>query len=272
MTNIINREKRYYENDVFWNPKAQVNAETSRIVFTSRLIPSNVKTIADIGCGNGLFLNYLSESETNYKKLLGVDRSNTALSYVKTNKICADISNLPLDDKSYDLVSALEVIEHLSLKEYSDGLRELARISKKYLLISVPYQEVLQTTLSECPKCKTRFNTDYHRRSFDQETMKKMFGGMGFKNKTVGLFGDTNKLWLLTPLFEAYKKVNPPPVKVPVPCPVCGYNLDPLSDGASKSRHSLYRYISTVAKYIRPFWPKYHGKRWIIALYERVAL
>lgn len=47
-----------------------------------------------------------------------------------------DAENLPFVDKQFDLVVCVEVLEHL--RDPAAGLRELARVSSRHLLLSVP--------------------------------------------------------------------------------------------------------------------------------------
>ncbi len=50
----------------------------------------------------------------------------------------ADAVQLPFDDEAYDLVVCLDVLAHL--RDPSAGLRELARVSSRHLLLSAPHE------------------------------------------------------------------------------------------------------------------------------------
>ncbi len=51
-------EKEYYESETFWEGEMlQDAANQQRIKTTASLIPDDVDTLADIGCGNGVFIN-----------------------------------------------------------------------------------------------------------------------------------------------------------------------------------------------------------------------
>ncbi len=53
-------ERQYYEAEVFWEGDAVGDDNNiSRIKETAALIPASVTSLADIGCGNGVFVNYL---------------------------------------------------------------------------------------------------------------------------------------------------------------------------------------------------------------------
>ncbi len=51
----------------------------------------------------------------------------------------ADITKLPFPDDSFDVVCAFEVLEHLPFEEFPIALTEMARVSRKSVIISLPY-------------------------------------------------------------------------------------------------------------------------------------
>lgn len=51
----------------------------------------------------------------------------------------ADITKLPFADKSFDCVLAAEVLEHIPFAEVSKALKELARVSRKSIVITLPH-------------------------------------------------------------------------------------------------------------------------------------
>jgi len=53
--------------------------------------------------------------------------------------VAADISRLPFGDKSFDCVLAAEVLEHIPFAEVFGAVKELARISRKSIVITLPH-------------------------------------------------------------------------------------------------------------------------------------
>lgn len=258
-------DKKYYENDNIWKPGAFSNLEHERIKVTASMIPGDVKTLLDVGCGNGLFLNYVLNN--NNLKLLGIDASSAALKYVKTDKLKGNISDLPLESNCFDIVSSLEVIEHLNVDEYTLGLKELARVSKKYILISVPLNQSLEDGFRQCPLCKTKFNLVHHKRTFDIGVIENLFKDDGFEIIKLGFFGKDEEMLLVSSLCRFYRKIKTLPIKVAVPCPVCGFSIKRHLSSKVKPEYKKYRSLTSM---LRPFWPKRYKDRWVIALYKRL--
>jgi ubiquinone/menaquinone biosynthesis C-methylase UbiE len=100
----------------------------------------DIDSILDVGCGEGFTLGKLKEHGIG-KKHTGIDAAKDAIVLGKKenpnlNLSIGDIYNLKFKDKSFDLVISTEVLEHLA--DPKKALRELKRISKKYVLLSVP--------------------------------------------------------------------------------------------------------------------------------------
>ncbi|MCL5113845.1 MAG: methyltransferase domain-containing protein [Patescibacteria group bacterium] len=97
-------------------------------------------SILDVGCGEGFTLNRLRDNGIG-KKLKGLESSKDTIelgrkTYPDIEITQGSIYELPYKDNSFDLVLCTEVLEHL--EDPKKALKELARVSKKYLLISVP--------------------------------------------------------------------------------------------------------------------------------------
>jgi ubiquinone/menaquinone biosynthesis C-methylase UbiE len=99
-----------------------------------------IDSVLDVGCGEGFTLKAIKQKGIS-NKLIGIDSSMEAIALGKKENPSldlrvGDIYNLKFKDKSFDLVISTEVLEHLEKPQ--DALRELARVSKKYILLSVP--------------------------------------------------------------------------------------------------------------------------------------
>lgn len=93
-------------------------------------LPEKIEKILEVGVGNKTLTNYLKQNGF----------SVTTCDFAKDlhpDKV-ADIRNLPFSDKEFDLSVAFEVLEHIPFSDFKTGINELARVSKKYVIISLP--------------------------------------------------------------------------------------------------------------------------------------
>ncbi|MCL5439121.1 MAG: class I SAM-dependent methyltransferase [Patescibacteria group bacterium] len=109
-------------------------------ILVKTIKPLNPKTILDVGCGEGFTLQKLKDNKIG-EKLEGVDNSNLAISigqkmFSDLSLKISDINHLPYNNNSFDLVVCSEVLEHL--ENPTKALAEIKRISKKYILLTVP--------------------------------------------------------------------------------------------------------------------------------------
>jgi Methylase involved in ubiquinone/menaquinone biosynthesis len=91
----------------------------------------------DVGCGTGANLEMLSQFGT----AEGVDVSDDALEFCRRKGLSAQkglAETLPFADETFDLTTALDVVEHLD--DDIGGLKEMHRVTKTggYSLIFVP--------------------------------------------------------------------------------------------------------------------------------------
>jgi ubiquinone/menaquinone biosynthesis C-methylase UbiE len=99
--------------------------------------------LLDAGCGEGFVLTYLRQQNAKLN-LIGGDFNAEALVWGQNNVkheaslVHFDIHHLPFPDSSFPLAICLEVLEHLP--DSRVGLRELARVSSEYVLLSVPHE------------------------------------------------------------------------------------------------------------------------------------
>lgn len=112
--------------------------------FTNTLVklikPLVVDSILDVGAGEGFTLAQLAKEDIG-KRREGIEYEEEAIQLGKrVNPNVAikkgNIYELPYKDNSFDLVICTEVLEHLD--DPKKGMEELVRVSKQYLLLTVP--------------------------------------------------------------------------------------------------------------------------------------
>jgi ubiquinone/menaquinone biosynthesis C-methylase UbiE len=112
------------------------------------LKPARPATILDIGCGTGAMLDELAE----FGEVIGADFSPDAIGYCGMRgadsgahyRLCrADVRKMPFRSNSMDVVTAMDIIEHID--DDKAALTEIARVLKPggALLATVPAYQAL---------------------------------------------------------------------------------------------------------------------------------
>ena len=96
-------------------------------------------TVLEVGVGEGEVSARLRRIYPS-AQVVGVDLPDEGLAAQWRSSglvgLCADIAGLPFPSKTFDLVMAIEVLEHVPDPEHT--LSEMRRIARSHLLVSVP--------------------------------------------------------------------------------------------------------------------------------------
>jgi SAM-dependent methyltransferase len=182
----LEREQRFY--DTHWNTTGEVNhaGERERIELTTSVIPPDCNRILDVGCGDGRLSQTIRQGRECF--LVGLDLSMTGLRRLSGTKCCASAAKLPFKSRSFDLVVSTEMLEHLPEEIYTQVLREMSRVAKQAILITVPNEENLDENLAHCRSCGNRFHIWGHLRSYSESTLASLF--TEFRLEKSVAFGD----------------------------------------------------------------------------------
>lgn len=101
----------------------------------------NARTVLDIGCGDGSLMMKINHD--NKYHVTGVDLYKPYLKKAKATGvyrqiISSDIRKIKFKAKSFDVVIASQVIEHLNKKDALNLIKKMEKITKKRLILATP--------------------------------------------------------------------------------------------------------------------------------------
>jgi SAM-dependent methyltransferase len=166
---VKNAIRTQFEQSEVWD---QVSfADKVRAEVSAALVPVDVRSILDLGCGDGRITNLLARQD---RFVVGTDISKTALQRVNAYRVLASIDSLPFHSLSFDLVTAFEVLEHLPDDMLRKVLCEIKRVTRRYVIVSVPCRERRWSTMVKCASCGHSYNCYGHLHSFDTRRLHRL--------------------------------------------------------------------------------------------------
>lgn len=129
-----------FEKHTTKNPIGKLFLDNFLNTVVKTIRPLNIDSVLDVGCGEGFTLGRLSKEKIG-KEFEGIEYDEGAIElsrklYPRLSIRKGDIYDLPYKNNSFDLVVCTEVLEHL--ENPKKAYRELVRVSRKYILLSVP--------------------------------------------------------------------------------------------------------------------------------------
>jgi ubiquinone/menaquinone biosynthesis C-methylase UbiE len=108
---------------------------------TDLYLGTGANSVLEVGCGEGLLADRLIKARRP-EHFEGCDVALRPAAGIDPQIVLreASIYGLPYADASFDLVVCCEVLEHLA--DPASGLVELARVARKHVLISTPWEPV----------------------------------------------------------------------------------------------------------------------------------
>ena len=94
------------------------------------ILASKCQSVLEVGVGTGILGVLLTHFGLRYDSVdIDADRKPT---YV------GSVLKLPLADLSYDIVVCFQVLEHIRYQDFVPALRELSRVAKRHIILSLP--------------------------------------------------------------------------------------------------------------------------------------
>ena len=108
------------------------------------IIAFNPQNVLEIGIGNSFLSRYLKER--------GVCVTTLDIDIKLMPDVVGNILNLPFPDKSFDVITCYEVLEHLPYENFHRALSEIFRISKLHAVLSLPDVDRIYPLYNYIPK------------------------------------------------------------------------------------------------------------------------
>ena len=89
------------------------------------------QSVLEIGVGSKVVSNYLKDR--------GVKVVTLDIDADLKPDVTASVVKMPLGSDSFDVVLCAEALEHLPFEKFEEGLKELKRVSKKNVVLSLPH-------------------------------------------------------------------------------------------------------------------------------------
>jgi len=97
----------------------------------NEVLDLNPKKVLEIGIGN--------KTTSNYLKNWGIEVTTLDANEGLKPDVVSDVLRMPLNNDSFDVILCAEVLEHLPFEKFEEALKELKRVTKRYLVLSLPH-------------------------------------------------------------------------------------------------------------------------------------
>lgn len=192
-----NNKKYYLENadNLEWGfETGHISQERAGLILNNL----TGKKILDIGCGSGIWTDFLTNKGF---EVAGIDFVSEFIQKAKKVRkgkfIEAQAEKLPFADKSFDTVLLINVLEHVD--DDHQVLKEAGRVGKR-VVINVPQQT--PKPLFQRGLLYKHYIDRSHQRVYSKKSLRQLFKKAGFKKVKIM---ETERLPAISVFFELFK-------------------------------------------------------------------
>lgn len=146
--------------------------DDKRIDALINLIPPGRTSVLDVGARTGKISKILTRY---FAEVTALDLALPDITDPHITPIVGDVSHLDLNDGSFDTVVCTEVLEHIQPQHLLDACKELVRVARFDIIISVPDQQDLRIGQTDCASCSGVNPPWGHVNSFSVDSLEKLF-------------------------------------------------------------------------------------------------
>ncbi|MAE68939.1 MAG: hypothetical protein CME06_00560 [Gemmatimonadetes bacterium] len=162
-------------------------AEAERCAFAESLLPAGpLGRVLELGSGDGHLASRLARRPGTRVVCLDLvpDRAARSSRLSGAPALSAFASHLPFRSGSFDLITLVEVLEHLpDIATVLRGIRRIGRGGE--LIVTVPFEQKIPQVI--CPHCLGNFPIDGHLHSFSEATLRDLLSTHGLPPRRMAI-------------------------------------------------------------------------------------
>jgi SAM-dependent methyltransferase len=111
------------------------------VALLQRFAGRKVNILIDVGCGKGVFQDYLTKNSIDVDVYIGCDVNRETLREVSNiERVLCDVQHMPFKQNIADVAVCSEVLEHTTNPNL--GFSQLLDVSKNWLFVSIPLERL----------------------------------------------------------------------------------------------------------------------------------
>ncbi len=138
---MINKQTKFYIDlytTIYKHEYRTTKKTNSRRAIKLIQKMEDVRSVLDVGCSFGWAMKQLRSKR---RKVAGIEVARQAVEYCKRRGLScklASATDIPWESNEFDLVMAIDILEHLRKEDVSLALKECCRVARKYFVFQAP--------------------------------------------------------------------------------------------------------------------------------------